>query len=179
MKSTWRSYEEVATYLLNKFASDFGLSRVEGKQSMSGNDSGTSWEIDAKGFRQGENGFVIVECRRFTNSKQTQGKLGSLVYCIIDTGADGGIIVSPYGLQSGAQLIANARNIINVKLDQNSTPTEFSMQFLNKIFVGIHDHIQLSDNCEATLIRICDKCKQRFIVHKNEKICSACFENIQ
>lgn len=176
MKFNWKSYEDVATYLLNKFASDFGLSRVEGKQSILGNDSGTSWEIDAKGFRQGNDGIVIVECRRFTKSKQNQEKLASLAYRIIDTGADGGIVVSPFGLQSGAQLIADAKNIINVKLHQNSTPTEFSMQFLNKIFVGIHEHVHLSDKCEVTLIRVCNKCKRSFTVHDNEQTCSDCME---
>jgi hypothetical protein len=176
MKPKWESYERVATELLNKFASDFGLSRVEGKQSILGNKSGTNWEIDAKGFREGNDAIVIVECRRFTTSKQSQERLASLAYRIIDTGADGGIIVSPLGLQSGAQYIANAENIINVKLDKNSTPTEFSMQFLNKIFVGIHEHVELIDKCDAVLTRICNKCNKSFIVQNDEKMCPTCTE---
>ena len=60
----WRNYEEVATYLLDKFADHFGLSRVEGKQPLLGIRSGTEWTIDAKGIRQGSEAFVIVECRR-------------------------------------------------------------------------------------------------------------------
>src|SRR5215210_705819 len=95
----WESYEQVAAYLLNQFASEFGLERVEGKQKVVGQRSGTDWEIDAKGFRSGDTGFVIVECRRYTTSKQNQGKVGALAYSIIDSGAEGGIIVSPLGLQ--------------------------------------------------------------------------------
>jgi hypothetical protein len=174
MKYNWKSYEDVATYLLNKFASDFGLSRVEGKQSILGKESGTNWEIDAKGFRQNNDSIVIVECRRFTKSKQNQGKLACLAYQIIDTGADGGIIVSPFDLQSGAQLVANANNIITVKLNPNSTPTEFAMQFLNKIFLGIHEQVHATDHCEVTLTRICNKCQRSFIVYHNEITCPNC-----
>jgi hypothetical protein len=44
----WRTYEEVAQYLLNEFAAHFGLGHVEGKQVVPGQ-SGADWEIDAKG----------------------------------------------------------------------------------------------------------------------------------
>jgi hypothetical protein len=79
----WRSYEEAAAHLLNQFAHEFGLERVEGKQKVVGQHSGTTWEIDAKGIRQGDSGFLIVECRRYTNSKQNQDKIAGLAYRII------------------------------------------------------------------------------------------------
>ncbi len=63
--TTWRSYEEVAQYLLSQFAEHFRLGHVEGKQIVAGA-SGTSWEIDAKGIRRDDEGFVIVECKRYT-----------------------------------------------------------------------------------------------------------------
>ena len=89
MTTEWKTYEEVATYLLNQFASEFGLSKVEGKQSMPNLRSQTEWEIDAKGVREGNERFVIIECRRYTTSKQNQDKLGSLAYkntCLRRTG---------------------------------------------------------------------------------------------
>jgi hypothetical protein len=49
-QTSWRSYEEVAQYLLGQMAALFGLGRVEGKQLIAGA-SGTSWEIDAKGAK--------------------------------------------------------------------------------------------------------------------------------
>jgi hypothetical protein len=99
----WQSYEEVGTYLLDRFATEFGLDRVEGKQGVAGQRSGTSWEIDAKGFRLGQDGFVIVEFRRYTTSRLNQEDLGGLAYRIIDSGAEGGIIVSPLGLPALSQ----------------------------------------------------------------------------
>jgi hypothetical protein len=80
------------------------------------------------------------------------------------------------GIQSGAELIAKAENIVNVLLDENSTPTEFSLQFLNKLFLGVEDSLCLNDTIEITLIRICAKCKKKFIAQANEEICPPCSE---
>jgi hypothetical protein len=141
----WESYEQVAAFLLDRFAIEFGLERVEGKQKVVGQRSGTHWEIDAKGVREGDTGFVVVECRRYTTSKQNQGKLGTLAYSVIDTGAVGGIIVSPLGLQEGANRVAAAENIISVQLDEESTRHEFVLRFLNMVMVGLHDTLSLKN----------------------------------
>ena len=121
----WESYEEVAAYLLNQVAEEFGVDTFEGKQDVAGNRSGTSWEIDAKGVRAADGGFMIVECKRWTTDKQPQAIIGSLAYSIIDSGAIGGIIVSPLGIQEGGQKVASAENIFEVHLDENSTRHEW------------------------------------------------------
>jgi hypothetical protein len=38
-----------------------GLERVEGKQKLVGNRSGTQWEVEGKGVKLGDEGFVIIE----------------------------------------------------------------------------------------------------------------------
>ena len=144
----WNSYEEVGTYLLDQFAGEFGLDRVEGKQSVPGERSGTSWEIDAKGVRHGNAGFVIVEFRRYTTSRQNQGKIGGVAYTIVDAGAEGGIIVSLLGLQEGAQKVAQAENVINVILNENCNRYEFMMRFLNKVMIGMRDTITFKETME-------------------------------
>jgi hypothetical protein len=154
MTAKWKTYEEVAAYLLDLNAKEFGLERVEKKQDITGDRSGTTWEIDAKGIREGDEGFVIIECRRYTTARQTQEQLGGLVYRIIDTGADGGIMVSPLGLQQGAEKVANTENVLNVQLDANSTPTEFAMRFLNKLMLGIGEQLKLDDTASAEVIHI-------------------------
>jgi hypothetical protein len=158
----WKSYEEVGTYLLDQFAAEFGLERVEPKQSVKGLRSGTSWEIDAKGVRHGNDGFVIVEFRRYTTSRQNQGRLGHLAYSIIDTGALGGIIVSPLGLQEGAEKIAGAENVINVVLNENCNRYEYMMRLLDKLMVGVRDSIALKDSLELEL-----KDKSGKVVHRD------------
>lgn len=150
---------------------------MEGHQKVSGKRSGTEWTIDAKGFRDCSEAFVIVECRRYTTTKQVQEKVGALAYRIQDTGADGGIIVSPMGLQSGAQKVAEAEGIISIELHEDSTPTEFSLRFLNKLFVGIAETLNVSDRVDAKLIRKCDMCGKDFVVMQNERTCSSCSEN--
>jgi hypothetical protein len=145
----WKSYEQVGTYLLNQFAAELGLDRVEDKQHVPGQRSGTSWEIDAKGVRVGNDGFVIVEFRHYTTSRQNQDKMGGLAYRIIDTGANGGIIVSPLGLQEGAAKIANAENIINVILNENCNHHEFMMRFLNKVMMGVKGTVGVQDEVKT------------------------------
>lgn len=173
-KTTWKSYEEVASYLLRQNAREFGLRSIEGKQIMQGRRSGTNWEIDAKGVREGNEGFVIIECRRYTTSKQNQEKLGGLAYRIVDTGADGGIVVSPLGIQEGAAKIAASENILNVQLDANSTTTDFVMKFLNKLMIGISDRAIFSDSVSIEVLRTCQTCGKQFKVVENEKICPDC-----
>ncbi len=174
MKQKWKNYEEVTTFLLNRFANEFGLTEVEGKQKIAGLRSGTKWEIDAKGVSEGNEGFFIVECRRYLKSKQSQEKLGSLSYRILDTGAQGGIIVSPLGIQEGAAKIAASENILSIRIDANSTPTEFVMQFLNRLMVGVIGQVDFNGNVIAKVSRTCQKCGEKFTVNENEKFCPSC-----
>jgi hypothetical protein len=105
----FESYEQVAQYLLDQFAGELGLKRVEANQEVTGLRSGTTWEIDAKGVKVDGEGFVIVECRRYTTSKLKQEHLAGLAYRILDTGAEGGIVVSPMDLQEGAKKVAGLK----------------------------------------------------------------------
>jgi hypothetical protein len=136
-ETKWESYEQVAQFLLDQMADHFDLVHVEGKQKIAGKRSGTTYVIDGKGIAKSGDGFVILECRRYTTSRQKQEDMAAIAYRIIDTGAKGGIIVSPLGLQEGARKIAEAENVISVRLGQNSTAKDYVLQFLNKIFVAL------------------------------------------
>jgi len=151
MNKEWQTYEEVATYLLNQIAEEFNLSRFEGKQKVIGKRSGTEWEIDAKGIKESDEMFIIVECRRYTKSKQTQEKIGALAYRIMDTEAAGCIIVSPLGLQEGAEKVAKAEKIHSVILNKNCTTKNYILEFLNKIRIGFSDKVEISDSLSITI----------------------------
>lgn len=149
---TWRTYEEVAQYLLNQFAEHFKLGSVEGKQIVPG-ESGTEWEIDAKGVKSDGDGFLIVECRRYTKSRLNQERMAALAFRIQDTGAQGGIVVSPFELQSGAKKVAAYSNVQHVTLDPRSTTSDYMMKFLNQIFVGLSDTISVTDSLHIKIIQ--------------------------
>jgi hypothetical protein len=148
-------YEQVAQILLDRFANDFGLSSVEGKQDMPGNLTGTSWEIDAKGVVEGSDALLIVECRRYTTSKLAQEDVAAIAYRIMDIGAVGAITVSPHDLQAGAKKVAAASNIVHVRLSPESTPEEFQLQFLDKMRLGFHDEVKLNvtDHLKITITK--------------------------
>ncbi len=148
----WKSYEEVAQYLLNQFAESFGLGAVEGKQVISGK-SGTNWEIDAKGIKIDGEGFLIIECRRYTKSRLSQESIGAIAYRIKDTGAEGGIVVTPLEFQKGAKKVAKHEGIHHVILDPNSTTTDYMLKFLNNIFIGVSDTVTVTDSFHIQVIR--------------------------
>lgn len=134
--TSWQSYEEVATYLLNELSEYFQLDRVERKQLVDSLNSGTAWEIDAKGVKEGNTGFVVIEVRRLPHTRLCQKELAAMAFTIQDTGAVGGIIVSPLPLQRGAELIARYSNIIAVQLHENSTVMHFVLRFLNNVMLS-------------------------------------------
>lgn len=173
-KPKWLSYEELAAYLLNRLAKEFGLQFVEGKQKIQGNRSGTTFEIDAKGIIEGGEGFFIVECKRYPNKRVDQEEAGGLAYRILDTQADGAILVSPMGLQDGAKKIAAAENIFSVQLHENSTPTDFAIQFLNNIYMGLRVVATSSASVSVTLARACQKCGKTFPKEEHETLCADC-----
>ncbi len=150
--SAWRSYEDVAAYLVGQFKDHFGLEKVEGVQKVTGERSGTEWRLDAKGVRIGGEGIVIIEVRRHTTAGQKQEDLAALAYRIMDTGAVGGIIVSPLPIQEGAKKIAGAEGIIEVTLNAECTNTEFVMAFLRQIMIGVTDKIAVMDDYVAVVI---------------------------
>jgi len=149
---TWRNYEEVAAYLLGQLATYFGLGTVERKQLVAGR-SGANWEIDAKGVRENDQGFVVIECRRHTTQGLSQEQLAAVAYRIQDTGAAGGIVVSPLPLQFGAKKIAASAGIHEVHLSAQSSTTEYVLQFLSRIFIGVSDRAIMRDYVDATIIR--------------------------
>lgn len=150
-QKTWESYEGVATYLLQQMKETFGLDSVEGKQNIEGV-SGTDWEIDAKGIRKDDTGIILIECRRYTTSKLKQEDMAAIAYRIKDTGAKGGIIVTPIGLQEGAKIIAEKEGIIVVRLSPESDEQQYLLQFLNQIFVGVSDVISMTDRVHMKVI---------------------------
>jgi hypothetical protein len=134
----WKTYEEVAAYLLNQFAEHFGVGKFESKQIVAG-ESGTEWEIDAKGCADDGGKFLVVECKRYTKSGISQAITAALAWSIQDTGASGGILVSPIGFQEGAKRVAAKAGIVEVILDQNSSTTDYLVKFLDRICVGLSD----------------------------------------
>jgi 2-polyprenyl-3-methyl-5-hydroxy-6-metoxy-1,4-benzoquinol methylase len=79
---------------------------------------------------------VVVECRRYTTSKIKQSAVAALAWTITDVGASGGIIVTPIGVQTGGQIVANSADIQIIHLDANATPTDFRIEFLEKVVIG-------------------------------------------
>ena len=167
-------YEQVATFLLAEFAARFGLAEVQGKQTLAGKT--TTWEIDAKGIKPGSEAFVVIECRRYTSSRLDQESVAGLAYRIHDLGAEGGIVVTPIGLQEGARRIAEAERIITVRLDPTSTRTDYVIDFLNQVMIGMSLSLAATAAMSfgAEVSRQCRACGTPFTVVGSEELCPSC-----
>ena len=172
MSREWERYEQVTAELLNLIANEFGVARFEGKQTIPGA-SGTDWEIDAKGVTEGGERIVVVEMRN-TKARQSQAKVGALAFTLLDTGSDGGIIVSALPLQAGAKKVAAHAGVHHVQIDAGSTLRQFAMKILNKLFMGVTVSATARAEASCVVRRVCKECGQRFLVAENESVCPAC-----
>jgi hypothetical protein len=116
--------------------------------------SETAWEIDAKGVRESDGATVLVECRRYPHTRDNQKAAAALAWQIHDTGAGGGIHVSPLGFQAGAQRIADVAGIIEVTLNANATPKEFEMRFLDRLKIGLAcaENVKITETVRVRLV---------------------------
>lgn len=152
-KKQWEDYEEVARYVLQQIGKRFGLADVEGKQKIAGKLSGTEWEIDAKGVRDGDAAIVLVECRRY-KSRLSQEALAAVAYRVIDAGAAGGITVSPLPLQAGAAKVATAGKVEHVELRPESTREQWIATIGTVVHIGITEtaKVTVRDSLEVTVL---------------------------
>lgn len=94
-------------------------------------------------------GFLIVECRRW-KSRLPQKEVAALVGSIKDTGAQGGILVTPVKLQRGAQKLVEHEIIHHVILDRESSTEAYVIAFLDKVIMGFHENLGVSDWIDFT-----------------------------
>jgi len=164
---TWKTYEEIAAFVLHQCAKEFGLSRVEGKQVVAGK-SGTDWEVDARGWTEGDTAHFLVECKKHEKTAISQAITGSLAYQILDTDAKGGFLVSPHGLQSGAKKVAAANNIHEITLDPKSSTAAYFGEWLGRLRVGFTEEANLQIS-EHLLIKAIDKDGNETEVYDSDK----------
>jgi hypothetical protein len=164
---TWKSYEEIAAFVLDQCAEEFGLLRVEGKQDVAGK-SGTNWEVDARGWTEGDTAHFLVECKKYEKAAISQAITGSLAYQIQDTDAGGGFLVSPHGLQSGAKRVAAANHIHEIKLDPKSSTAAYFGEWLGKLRAGFNEeaNLQVSENM---LIKAVDRSGNETVLYDSDK----------
>jgi hypothetical protein len=154
MKPSWSEYEDAARKVLADLRQTLGLSEVEGKQSLAGA-SGTNWEIDAKAWRTGTDGFLVIEVRRLARSRLKQEDVAAIAYRIQDVGAAGGIVVSPLPMQKGANLVAASADIAHVRLSPESTTESYLAEFMGSRFLGasISEAANAQASCDAEMTR--------------------------
>ncbi|MES2126549.1 MAG: hypothetical protein V4463_04700 [Pseudomonadota bacterium] len=150
----WTIYEDAARRVVSDLRNELDISVVEGKQVLVGKSS-AEWEIDAKAWcTDGEN-FLVIEARRHTSSGQKQEALAAIAYRIQDVGANGGIVISPLPLQTGARAVAAFEGIAEITLAPDSTCESYLAEFMGRRYLGasVIERVYASDTCDAVVIR--------------------------
>lgn len=153
MKPDWRRYEEAARTILANIGHALGITSVGPKQKMPGA-SGTEWELDARAWAEGEEGFLVVEVRRYATSRLKQEDMAAIAFRVEDVGASGGIIVSPLPPQRGAAIIAKSKGLKCVTISLDSTAETYLAEFMGRKFHGVQvrEAAHLRDESSATVI---------------------------
>jgi hypothetical protein len=129
-------YEQVTRAILEDLREHLGLTRVMPKGTFDGA-SGTEWQIDASSYRAKTGALVLVECRRKTTSRIKQEEVAGFAYRIRDIGAGEGLMVTPIGYQTGAQLVASAEKIGTATLNADATATDYLITIGERLFRGL------------------------------------------
>jgi len=129
-------YEQVTRAILEQCREQLGFKEVRPKSKIPGK-TGTRWEIDATCYRVESEGMILVECRRHTTRKIDQEQVAGLVFRIRDTGAEGGLVVTPLGFQEGAELVAKACKVTMATLNPNATEREYVLRIAEQLFIGV------------------------------------------
>lgn len=154
MAPPWVIYEDAARKVLADIREELGIASVKGKQTCEGKSSAT-WEIDAKAWVEGSDGFLVVEVRQHTTSGLKQEDIAAIAYRIKDLGGAGGIVVTPLPLQKGAKTVAASEHIAHVLLSADSTTESYLAEFLGRTFHGasVAEFAHALDICDAEVIR--------------------------
>lgn len=139
--NNWQQYENLTRKILNddRIRPYLDLDRIEADKCLfSGKKTGVDWEADAFGYDV-DGGLVLIECKHYKKDKLEQNQVGGFAYTIQDVGAKRGIIVTTFGLQSGAIKVAKAENITLIRLDYNSTDKDFTVHLVNRAVIQITD----------------------------------------
>ena len=145
---SWQNYEELARHVLLHFADIVGISSVEAKQRLQGQ-SGTPWEIDAKGICSDGAGFLVIECKERKSSRLNQGTIATLAYTVRDVGAAGAVIITSIGLQEGAKKVASQHGFHKVYLPKESTFEDFVARCGNRV---VHKLPTEKASCSVSIV---------------------------
>jgi hypothetical protein len=149
----WRTFEDVVRSIVSQQREFFGVESFEPAPAKIQGASGHRWDIEVIGYLAGSRKMVLFEVRRKTTRNIEPGEAGELACRIEDTGAGKGYFVTPLtrGLSKGAKKIAEFKQIGHVKISVTSTPDNYLMQCVDKVFAGFADGIQLKDSLSLEL----------------------------
>jgi hypothetical protein len=141
----WRTYEDASRQLLKNIREQLLFDEIEEKE-VGKEGWGVGWEVNIIAFRVGIEGFILAECNRWKHPPDQGGNLAKFYYTIKCSYESDKIVVTPIDLRDGANCIAKAEKITEIKVDLSSSNESFIAGMVSYVFAKVRDRIAIRNN---------------------------------
>ncbi len=132
MRKKWAAYEDAAQSVIAGMREAINLATGGVRQKVEGA-SGMQWELDARAWQEGADGFLLVEVRQY-DSPLNQEALAVIAWRIQDMDGSGRIAASLLPQETCFSPAANAADSEYLRLTDDSTAQNYIAEFLSRRF---------------------------------------------
>jgi hypothetical protein len=132
MHKKWAAYEDAARSVIAGMREAINLA-TGGEVQRGEGASGMQWELDAKAWQEGTNGFLLVEVRQY-DSPLNQEALAVIAWCIHGAAGSGRVVASSLLREECSSPVTNTADTEYLRLTDDSTAQNYIAEFLSRRF---------------------------------------------
>ncbi len=135
MRKKWAAYKDAARIVITGMREAISLATCEGKQKIEGA-SGMQWELDARAWTEGTDGFLLVEVRQY-DSPLNQEALAVIAWRFQGADGSGCIVASSLPQEACSSPVTDTKDSEYLRLTDDSTAENYIAEFLSRRFHGL------------------------------------------
>lgn len=135
MHKKWTAYEGAARSVIAGMRGAISLATGGGRHTAEGA-SGMQWELDAKAWQEGADGFLLVEVRQY-DSPLNQEALAVIAWRIQGIDGSGCIVASSLPQAECSSSVTHTMDSEYLRLTDDSTAENYIAEFLSRRFRGL------------------------------------------
>jgi hypothetical protein len=135
MRKKWAAYEDAARSVIAGMREAINLATGGEAQRVEGA-SGMQWELDAKAWQEGTDGFLLVEVRQY-DSPLNQEALAVIAWRIHGVDGSGRVVASSLQQEECSSPATNTADTEYLRLTDDSTAQNYIAEFLSRRFLDL------------------------------------------
>lgn len=132
MRKKWTAYEDAAQSVIAGMREAISLATGGERKKVEGA-SGMQWELDARAWQEGADGFLLVEVRQY-DSPLNQAALAVIAWRIQNMDGSGRIVAALLPQEKCVLPAANKADSEYLRLTDDSTAQNYIAEFLSRRF---------------------------------------------